>query len=86
MIDTKRFKKMRSIQDIKLEKAKLRYEMLLAEKNLEENLGHAGDFLSLGALASRFKRGLNTAIRTYSLIAGIFIRKRKKDKYKQVEE
>ncbi len=86
MIDDKRFKKLRSLKDIKLEKAKLRYEMLVAENNMIDNLDHARGFFSFGKVVSQINRGLNTFVKTYSIITGIFRIRKKSGKQKQVEE
>ncbi len=86
MTDVKRFKKLRSLKDIKLEKAKLRYEILVAENNMMDNLDHAGSFLALGKVASRISSGLNTFVKTYSIVASIFGRRKKSAKQEQVEE
>ncbi len=72
MIESKRFKKIRNLQDIKLEKAKLRYKMLVAEKDLVDNLKYAGEFFILGSIISRISQGLTVALKTYNLITGIF--------------
>lgn len=85
MLDTKRFKKIRSFQDIKLEKAKLRYEMLIAEKNLVKSMHQTSTFFTIGAILSRFHRGLNTALTTYSMIADTFRRKKKSARLKEDE-
>ena len=82
MLDTKRFEKIRSFQDIKLEKAKLRYEMLMAEKNLVKSMHQTSTFFTIGAIMSRFNRGLNTALTTYSMIANFFSKRKKPAKSK----
>jgi len=86
MTEINRFKKMRSFQDIKLEKAKLRYEMLLAEKNLVKSLNYTSGLFTVGAIMSRFNRGLNTALKTYSFITGFLGRKKKQYRNEQIDE
>ena len=86
MTEINRFKKMRSFQDIKLEKAKLRYEMLLAEKNLVKSLNYTSGLFTIGAIMSRFSRGLNTAVKTYSFITGLLGRKKKQYRNDQIDE
>lgn len=87
MIETKRFKKLRSFQDIKLEKAKLRYEMLVAEKHLVKSINQTTTFFTMGAILSRFHRGLDTALNTYYMVTGLFgKRKKKPEKREQIED
>ncbi len=53
MIDSKRFREMKTLQDIKLEKAKLRYEVLVAENRLIESLGALQGLFTASQLLSR---------------------------------
>ncbi len=77
MIEAKRLKRIRSLQDIKLEKAKLRYQMLIAERDLLENMRYAGDFFTIGSIISRISLGLTVALKTYRLVSNIFAPRKK---------
>ena len=82
MFDTERFSKIRNLQDIRLEKARLRYEMLAAENRLSQNLKVAGQLFSLSALISRVRLGMTIARKTYDVISrliGWIMRKKKND-------
>ena len=53
-----RFKNIRTLSDIKLEKARLRYEMLEAERNLHENLEGVQRMFTLNGLVTRVSTGI----------------------------
>lgn len=76
----KRFKNIHNLQDIKLEKAKLRYEMLAAENKMLGNIDALSETFSLNSIISSFNKGLNTALSVYSTITNIFSSKRKSRK------
>lgn len=52
-MDVSRFKNIRTLQDIKLEKARLRYEMLLAENRLLDDLRVFQGIFTAPALLNR---------------------------------
>jgi hypothetical protein len=84
MIDTKRFSKIKSLQDIRLEKARLRYEMLTAENRLSDSLQTAGQIFSLSALMARVRIGMTVARKSYDIFSGLLrwvSGKRKKKKH-----
>ncbi len=59
---------MRSMQDIRLAKARLRYESLLAEKQLTDNLSS----LERGfTFITNMRRTANTARKAYQVVSGI---------------
>lgn len=53
MIDSKRFREIKTLQDIRLEKAKLRYEMLVAENRLIDSLGAVQGLFTASQLLAR---------------------------------
>lgn len=81
-MDTSRLKKIRSFNDIKLEKARLRYDMLLVENSLHENLEGVQRLVTMGAFASRITTGVHFAQNVYQRFAGFlswFRRKKTKE-------
>ncbi len=79
MIDFKRLRNMKNLQDIKLERAKLRYEVLLAEARLIEDLGAIQSLFTLPAFFVQFKDGLSFAHRMFDGIQNVlgwFFRKK----------
>ncbi len=79
MIDTSRFKNIKTLQDIKLEKARLRYDMLLAENALSEDMYAIQQAFSYMSLFSRIADGYDYAQRVVSKIAGLYRRFFRKD-------
>jgi hypothetical protein len=71
MIDSDRLKKIKTFQDIKLEKAKLRYEALLAENRLFENLNEIQGQFTFPLFLTRFKDGFAFASKIYSNVNSI---------------
>lgn len=72
MIDTKRFREIKTLQDIRLEKAKLRYEMMLAENALSDNLNSLHNAFSFTAVVSRITEGYSFARNIFSRISGLY--------------
>ncbi len=66
MIDTHRLRKIKSLQDIKLEKAKLRYEALLAETKLYEDMNAIQSQFTFPVFLARVKSGISIASRVFS--------------------
>lgn len=84
MMYLQKFSKIKSLQDIKLEKARLRYEMLVAENRLMENINAIERSFSISSFFSKFTYGFRTAVSVYEKIQKIagkfsFGRKKKKD-------
>lgn len=57
-MDTSRFKNIKTLNDIKLEKARLRYEMLVSENNLHDNLEGVQRLFTMNGLVTRFSSGI----------------------------
>ncbi len=55
------FKNIRTLQDIKLEKAKIRYEMLIAENRLMESLNAVEKLFTIVSFFKRFAAGFTYA-------------------------
>ncbi len=81
MIDNNRFKNIRSLQDIKLEKAKLKYDMLVAEKKLTDNVSVFENIFNVSTYFSQISKELSGYIKVFSSITSFF-RKRKSSKRK----
>jgi len=79
MIDLKRFKDIRTLQDIKLEKARLRYKMLLAEKAVMEDLQAMQGIFSYAGLFSRLADAYTYAQNIASRLYGFYKRFFRKD-------
>lgn len=83
-----RFKNIRTLQDIKLEKAKMKYEMLFAENRLMDSLNAVEKLVTIVSFFRRFAAGISYAqhfIRNFHA----YIEKLmfwKKDEEKQSEE
>lgn len=69
-----RFKNLKTLQDIRLEKARLKYEMLVAENRLNENLGAIEKLFTITSVFRRFMDGLNYARHIYENVR-YYIRK-----------
>ncbi|MFO7997897.1 MAG: hypothetical protein R6U86_02835 [Bacteroidales bacterium] len=84
MINTKQFRHIRTFQDIKLEKARLRYEMLLAENSLTAGLSAIQGLLTLTGFLSRFSEGFsyaqNFVFRIRQTFGWIFRKRKKSDR------
>lgn len=72
MIDTERLKKIRTLQDIKLEKARLRYEMLLAENRMAEDINVIMGVFSMQAIFDSASKMFSMAWRVYNGIQNVF--------------
>jgi hypothetical protein len=86
-MDTRRFNNIKTLTDIKHEKARLRYELLVIETELNESLS---SFKSISTYTSVFARvgyGFTIGKKIYSIIHGLVSkiiswRKKKKNKKK----
>jgi hypothetical protein len=77
-----KYKKLKSFKDIELAKAKLRYNMLVAETDLHDNLSSLERLISLAGFFNRFAAGYSVAQSTISRVSGIFgklFRRKSKD-------
>ena len=72
-MDLNRFKNIKTLNDIKLEKARLRYDMLLAENRLLENLESVQRIFTIGGLISRISNAVKFGQDVYHRIAGFQI-------------
>jgi len=72
MTDLTRFRQLRNFQDIKLEKSRLRYDMLLAENQLMSSLHAIQGLVTLTSFLSRFAEGFSYAQRILSGISHAF--------------
>jgi len=71
-MDTSRFKKIKTLNDLKLEKARLRYELIVIENNLNENFKAVEDMASYSALISKVTYGFEVGQRIYKKIHQLF--------------
>ncbi len=91
-MDTRRFNKIRTLNDIKLEKERLRYEILIAENRLMENFQSVEDLFSIPSFFSRVTYGFEVAHNVYKRVRdlmekfGSWRRKKKKKRNKNNEE
>ncbi|TVQ08362.1 MAG: hypothetical protein EA361_16685 [Bacteroidetes bacterium] len=90
-MDTRRFNKLSSFNDIKLEKERLRYEMLLAENRLMENFHSIENLFTIPSLFSRITYGFEVAQNVYKRIRDLTERfsswrKKKKNKKRKSQE
>ncbi len=67
-MDTRRFNKIKTLNDLKLEKARLRYEVLVSENRMMENFQAIEDLFTLPSLISRIKFGFQVAHNVYKKI------------------
>lgn len=82
MIDNKRFREMKTLQDIKLEKAKIRYEMLVVENRLIDSLNSFQGLFTASQLLSRANETYAYIQRVYSGVqrfVGWVFRRKKQD-------
>jgi hypothetical protein len=56
-MSSQRFKNIRTLQDIKLEKAKIRYEMLIAENRLMDSFNAVEKLVTIVSFFRRFAAG-----------------------------
>jgi hypothetical protein len=89
-MDTRHFSKIRTLKDIKIEKAKIRYEMLLAENKLMESFGAIQQAFTITTIFSRITQGFHVALNVYhnvrKFMDKIFRRKKRKKKNVRGEE
>jgi len=79
MINTKRFRKLKTLHDIELEKARLKYDMLLAENRLMEDIDAVSGLFTHSSFFSRASDAFSYASGVYSGIQnllGWFFRKK----------
>lgn len=69
MINSDRLRKIKSLQDIKLEKAKYRYELLLAENRLFEHMVAIQNQFTFPLFLSKVKHGFVFASKIVSSIS-----------------
>ncbi len=82
MMSKIQMKKLRTLQDIKLEKARLKYEMLVAENNLGEDLHAVERVFTFSSTMASITKGISVAKNVYDkvnrIIEKLFGKKRKK--------
>lgn len=66
------YKKFRNFQDIEIAKARVRYEMLLAENHLYETIMRVERIFTLTSFISRFATGFSHAQGAYGRITDLF--------------
>lgn len=71
-MDTSRFKNIKSFNDIKFEKARLRYDMLVAENSLHENLEGVQRLVTMGGVATRISTGVHFVQDVYQRVSSLF--------------
>ncbi len=77
---------MRTLQDLKLEKARLKYEMLVAENNLAEDLHAVERVFNFSTTIANFSKGISVARKAYEKLSSLFGKfsgKKKKKKSKE---
>lgn len=84
MIPFERLKDVRTMQDLRVEKARLRYEVLMAEKDLSDSLRAVGKVITFFTLFRRVAGGARFAYgvvsRLSGFLTGFFGKKSKKKK------
>ncbi len=70
MFDLSRFSKIRSFHDIRLEKARLRYEMLASENRLNKSLGATAQKLNPQVLFTQLITGWTIAKGLMRMVSG----------------
>lgn len=69
IMDHKHFRHLRNFQDIRLEKARLRYDMLMAENRLTASLNAIQGFVNLTTFFTRFSEGFSIARNVFSRVS-----------------
>ncbi len=87
----KTLRNIKSLEDIRVEKARLRYESLLAESRMTESIRAATQVFSLFASLKRMSRGIKTAYNLLSSLSGLIARifgkkKQEKERTSQAED
>ncbi len=82
-MNTQRYSKIKTLKDIKLEKARIRYEMLVAENGLMDNIASIQRLVTITSTFSRITQGFHLAHSIYEGIHNLtgklmFWRKKKK--------
>ncbi len=70
MFDLSRFSKIRNFHDIRLEKARLRYEMLASENRLNKSLGATAQKLNPQTLFTQLTKGWTIVKGMIRLVSG----------------
>jgi hypothetical protein len=71
-MDTQRFLKIKSLSDLKYEKARLRYEILALEARLDENITTLRSVASFASLFSRVGFGFDLMQNAYYRVKWLF--------------
>ena len=71
MVNTKRFKRIRTLHDIEMEKARLKYELLLAENRLMEDIDVVRGFFTQSSLFSKASEAISYISSFYNGFQGI---------------
>lgn len=88
-MDTSRLKNIKTLNDIKLEKARLRYEMMAAESHLHESLEGVQRMFTLNGIVTRISTGILFAQDIYQKVNNLFSwfrRKKAPEKETDAEE
>ena len=72
MISIDRLREVRTMQDLRVEKARLRYEALMAEKDLSDSLQAVGKVVTFFTLFRRAAGGARYAYGIISRLSGFF--------------
>ena len=72
MIPVERLKHIRTMQDLRVEKARLRYEALMAEKDLADSIRAVGKVVTFFTLFRRAAGGARYAYGVVSRLSGFF--------------
>ncbi len=70
-MDSTHYNKIRRLSDLKVEKARLRYEMAVIENRINNNIEGIRDLASLPSFLSRITYGFEVAQTVYSRISKI---------------
>lgn len=72
MIQIGRLRNVKTMQDLRVEKARLRYEALMAEKDMEDSLQAVGKVVTFFTLFRRAAGGARYAYGVVSRLSGFF--------------
>lgn len=72
MIQIGHLRKVKTMQDLRVEKARLRYEALMAEKDMEDSLQAVGKVVTFFTLFRRAASGARYAYGVVSRLSGFF--------------
>lgn len=87
-MDTSRFRKIRTLDDIKLEKARLKYEMMAAENDLHSSLEGIQRMFTMNGFITRVSTGVLFAQDLYHKFGNIisWFRRKKTTRARDEEE